>query len=160
MHPLSLVTKKGSSFVYESSHYVRVRASIGYTRYEESALRDIVRFWCIFFSLHVPRSCDHFYIHCILLSIYMYIYIWCMFFTLSHVCCFFSLFIHMFLLLYNLSIFHTWCLDESCLSVLIKIGCKSTMLWSLFLQSFSRVRSKVRLMYFCNLWESCVRLLS
>ena len=26
---------------------------------------------------------------------------------LSHMCCFFSLFIHMFLILYNLSIFHT-----------------------------------------------------
>ena len=28
------------------------------------------------FSLHVPRSCDHFYIHCILFSIYIYIYIY------------------------------------------------------------------------------------
>ena len=94
MHPLSLVTKKGSSFVYESSHYVRVRASIGYTRYEESALRDIVRFWCIFFSLHVPRSCDHFYIHCILLSIYMYIYMMYVFHLISCVLFFFSFYTH------------------------------------------------------------------
>ena len=27
------------------------------------------------FSLHIPRSCDHFYIHCILLSIYMMMYV-------------------------------------------------------------------------------------
>ena len=27
--------------------------------------------------------------------------------TLSHMCCFFSLYMHMFLILYNLSIFHT-----------------------------------------------------
>ena len=32
MHILSLVTKRESSFVYESSHYVRRRASIGYAR--------------------------------------------------------------------------------------------------------------------------------
>ena len=32
MHILSLVTKRGSSFVYESSHYAKGRASIGYTR--------------------------------------------------------------------------------------------------------------------------------
>ena len=32
MLPLSLVTKRGSSFVYESSHYIRGGASIGYTR--------------------------------------------------------------------------------------------------------------------------------
>ena len=104
MHPLSLVTKKGSSFVYESSHYVRVRASIGYTRYEESALRDIVRFWCIFFSLHVPRSCDHFYIHCILLSIYMYIYIYDVCFSPYLMCVVF------FLFLYTCFFFYTTCL--------------------------------------------------
>ena len=34
MHPLSLVTKRGSSFVYEngSSLFVKGRASIGYIR--------------------------------------------------------------------------------------------------------------------------------
>ena len=42
---------------------------------------------------------------------------------LPHMCCFFSFFIHMFLSLYNLSIFHTWCLDGSCLSVSTKTGC-------------------------------------
>ena len=42
--------------------------------------------WVYLFSLHVPRSCKHFYIHCILFSIYIW---WCMFFTLSHMCCFF-----------------------------------------------------------------------
>ena len=68
----------------------------------------------------------------------IYIYMrWCMFFFtfVSHVL-FLSFFIHMFLLVYILSMFYTWCLDESCLSVSVKIGCKSTMPWSLFLQSF------------------------
>ena len=46
---------------------------------------------------------------------------------LSHMCCFFSLFMHMFLCLYNLSIFHTLCLNGSFLSVSAKIGCKSFM---------------------------------
>ena len=44
IHPLSLVTKRRSSFVYESSYYVKGRASIGYTRQRESALKDVVRF--------------------------------------------------------------------------------------------------------------------
>ena len=156
MHPLSLVTKRESSFVYKSSHYVRGRASIGYTRLGDSALRDVVRFWCIF---------SHFTYHGLVIIftyiVFFFLYIWwCMFFSLFHMCCFFSHFIHMFLLLYDLSMFHTWCLDESCLSIWVKIGCKSTMPWSFFMQSFSRVRSKVRLMYFCKLWDSCVRLLS
>ena len=38
------------------------------------------------FSLHVLRSCDHFYIHCILLSIYMMMYV---FHLISHVLFFF-----------------------------------------------------------------------
>ena len=46
---------------------------------------------------------------------------------LSHMCSFFSIFMHMFLLVYNMSMFHTWCLDESCLGVLDKTGYKSIM---------------------------------
>ena len=77
-------------------------------------------------------------LHTLYSLIYIYIYIrWCMFSSpLSHMCCFLYVFIHMFLLVYNLSMFHTWCLDESCLSVSDKTSCKSTMSWSLFLQSF------------------------
>ena len=42
------------------------------------------------FSLHVPRSCDHFYIHCILFSIYIYIYMMMyVFHLISHVLFFF-----------------------------------------------------------------------
>ena len=55
------------------------------------------------FSLHVPWSYDHFDIHCIV-DIYIYIYISS---PLSYMCCFLSIFIHMFLLVYNLSMFHT-----------------------------------------------------
>ena len=43
------------------------------------------------FSLHVLRSCDHFYIHCILLSIYMMMYV---FQFISHVLFLFSLYTH------------------------------------------------------------------
>ena len=47
------------------------------------------------------------------------IYIWCMlFFTYLSMCCFFSLFIHMFLYVCNLYFYFTLrCLDEFCLSV-------------------------------------------
>ena len=94
---------------------------------------------------------------------FLYMMMHVLFFTfVSHVLFFFffflSFFMHMFLV-YNLSLFHTWCLDESCLSVLVKIGCKSTMLWSFFLQRFLRVRCRVRLMYYCKLWESCTSLI-
>ena len=60
----------------------------------------------------------------------------CMFSSpLSPMCCFFSIFMHVLLLVYNLSMFHTWCLDESCLSVSNKTSCKSIMPWSLLLQT-------------------------
>ena len=45
------------------------------------------------FSLHVPRSCDHFYIHCIVLSIYDDVcfssYLTCVVSFLSLYTCFF-----------------------------------------------------------------------
>ena len=86
-------------------------------------------------------------------DIYIYIYIWddvCFSSPLSHICCFFSIFIHMFLLVYNLSMFHTWCLNESCLSVLDKTGCKSIMPWYLFLQSFQEFVVGLDLCTFVN----------
>ena len=43
------------------------------------------------------------YIVVLLFSIYMMMYVVSL---LSHMCCFFSLFIHIFFLLYNLFIFH------------------------------------------------------
>ena len=58
-----------------------------------------------------------FYINCtslIYIDIYIYNDVVC-FSPLSHMCYFFSLFIHMFLILYNFAIFHTRCLDGSCL---------------------------------------------
>ena len=60
----------------------------------------------------------------VLLSLYMLMYVVS---PLSHMCCFFSLFIHMSILLYNLSIFHTRYLDGSCFSVSVKTSCKSFM---------------------------------
>ena len=44
IHPLSLVAKRGSSFVDESSLGVRERASIGYIRQGGSVFRDVVWF--------------------------------------------------------------------------------------------------------------------
>ena len=77
------------------------------------------------FSLHVPRSSDHFYIHCILLSIYMMMYVFLSYFT-----CVVS-----FLTLYTCFFFYTTCLCFTLdalmnlvLSVSVKTGCKSTLL--------------------------------
>ena len=53
MHPLSLVTKRGSSFVYESSYHVRGRARIGYTRWRESVFEGCSEVLLYLFSLHV-----------------------------------------------------------------------------------------------------------
>ena len=136
IHPLSFVTKKGGSFVYESSLFVRGRASIGIDYLgEECALRDVVRFCFIFSHFTYYGLVTFLLIHC---SASFYINMMYVSSPLSHMCCFFSLFIHMFLHLYKLSIFHTWCLDESCLSVSDKTSCKTIMPWSLFLQSFWR----------------------
>ena len=120
--------------------------------YQDTALRDVVWF-CFSFSHFMYHSLVTTCTYIIALMMYA-------FFTFVHMCCFFSPFIHMFFLLYNLSIFHTWRLDESCLIVSVMTSCKSTVPWFLYLQSFSIVRSRVRLMYFCELWDSCVRLLS
>ena len=54
IHPLSLVTKMGSSFVDESSICVRRRASIGYTRYRESSFEGCSEVLMYSLSLHVP----------------------------------------------------------------------------------------------------------
>ena len=43
------------------------------------------------FSIHVLQSCDHFYIDCILLSIYMRMYV---FHLISHVLFIFSIYTH------------------------------------------------------------------
>ena len=91
-------------------------------------------------------------IHCIYFHLYIY---WCMlFFTYLFMCCFFSIFIHMFLYVCNLLfLFHTkmpwW--------VLFKVFqkdrlLKSIMLWTLFLQSFSRVCVRIRFVLYSNKW--------
>ena len=101
MYPLSLVTKMGSSFVYESSHYVRGRASIGYTRYGESVLRDVVRFCCNF---------SHFMYHGLVTSFTyivffdIYIYIYYMMYVFLHLCLTFVVY---FLSLYTCFFFYT-----------------------------------------------------
>ena len=57
------------------------------------------------------------YIQCAYFLYKMMMYV---FHYLSHMCCFFSFFIQMFLCLYNLSIFYTRCLDGSCLVFQLK----------------------------------------
>ena len=83
---------------------------------------------------------------------FLHMYIsWCMFSSpLSYMCCLFSLFIHMFLLIYNLSMFHTSCPDECCLTVSDKTSYKSIMPWSLFLQSFQEFVVGLDLCTFVN----------
>ena len=53
-YPLSFVTKRGSSFGYESSHVLRGRVSIGdiFVRGSVFVLRDVVRTVCIFSFLY------------------------------------------------------------------------------------------------------------
>ena len=102
-YPLSLMTKRGSSFDwYESSYIHRGRVSIGDFCDKGSVytIRDVVRFLCIFFYFSSTfTSCIlvlwPFDIHCT----YIWIYIcWCMLFTYLNTCCFFSLFMHMILI--------------------------------------------------------------
>ena len=104
IHPLSLVTKKGSSFVYESSLFVRGKASIGIDQLGGECFERCSEF--LLYLSHYMYHClvTFTYIVVLLLFIYMMMYVIS---TLSHMCCFFSLFIHMSFLLYNLSLFHT-----------------------------------------------------
>ena len=56
--PLSFVTKRGSSFVYESSHVFRGRVSIGDIFVRGSVFfffRDVMRNFCIFSFLFLFR---------------------------------------------------------------------------------------------------------
>ena len=72
-----------------------------------------------------------------------------LFFTYLSMCCFFSLFIHMFLYVCILYLCFTLrCLDEFCFKVFQKDKLwKFIMPWTLFLQSFSRVC--IRVIFFC-----------
>ena len=78
---------------------------------------EVLMFSFLFFPLpNVYWSCDHLLKYCTYLLKYIYIYV--CFFTYLSMCCFFSIFIHMFLYVCNPSfLFHTRCLDEFCLSV-------------------------------------------
>ena len=78
----------------------------------------------LFFPLpNVYWSCNHLLTYIILIFliyiyIYIYVYMYVCIFTNLSMCCFFSIFIHMFLYVPNpLFLFHTGCLDEFCLSV-------------------------------------------
>ena len=97
IHPLSLVIKKGSSFVYESSHGGRGRASIRIDLLGESLLSDIVRFCCIFSHYIYHGLVTTFTYIIVSLEIYIYIFIYNVFFFtfILHVLFLFSLYIHM-----------------------------------------------------------------
>ena len=65
-------------------------------------MRDVVRISLyLFFSSFIDtlflyiRSCDHFYTYIVLIFLYMWMYVS---FTYLYMCCFFSPFIHMFLI--------------------------------------------------------------
>ena len=101
------MTKKGSSFGYESSYVLKGRVSIGdiFVRQSIFVLRDVVRTFYIFsflffldtlFLLYDSKPCTHF-------DIYIYIErererLLLHSFTYLFMCCFFSLFMHMLLI--------------------------------------------------------------
>ena len=155
------MTKRGSSFgmrvvLYlggELAQDIFVRGSV-YIFF----FRDVVSILCLFlfslfsYSILLYTGLVTIYLwHTLyLFLIYIYIYIWCMLvFNYLSICCFFSLFIQMFLYVCNpLFLFHTkmpwW--------VLFKVFQKdrfweSIMPWTFFLQSFSRVYVRVR--FYC-----------
>ena len=75
---LSFVTKRGSSFGYESSHALRGRVSIGDIFFRGSVylLKDVVMNFCIVSFLSIL---DTLFLHydskpCTLFDIYIYIY--------------------------------------------------------------------------------------
>ena len=87
-----------------------------------------------------------------LIYIYMMMMMMYVFFTYLYMCCFFSLFIHMFLYVYNLLfLFYTkmpWWVVFKVFKVFQKDRLsKSIMQWTLFLQSFSGVCVRIRFYY-------------
>ena len=82
-------------------------------------------------------------------DIYIYMMMMYVFFTYLYMCCFFSIFIHMFLIVWNLlNLFHTkipwWVLFKVFQKYRLS---KSFLPWTLFLQSFSRVCVRIR--FYC-----------
>ena len=90
-------------------------------------MRILCTFLFFSFWLRYPLvhwSCDYLF-KTYIVYIYIYIYDIC-FFTYLSMCCFFSLFIHMFLYVCNLYFYFTLrCLDKFCLKCFRKIGCKN-----------------------------------
>ena len=113
-----------------------------------------------YFLLLVHRSCDHVYIHAFCLSLrYIYIYIlwwwwWCMSSSPISTCIvsFLSLYTCFFIVCNLLFLFHTkmpwWVLFKVFQKYRLS---KSSMPWTLFLQSFSRVCARIDFIVF-NKW--------
>ena len=101
-YPLSFVTKRGSSFGYESSHVLRGRVSIGdiFVRGSVFVLRDVVRTVCIFSFLYFLDTlfllCDS--KPCTLFDIYIEVVI-TFFHLFLHVLFLFSLYVLAFYLI-------------------------------------------------------------
>ena len=76
--------------------------------------------------LLVHRSCDHIYIHCAYLDIYIMMYV---FFTYLYMCCFFFFFyLYARVSYYLYAIYYFYftqrCLDEFCLKCFKNTGCQ------------------------------------
>ena len=132
------MTKKGSSFGYESSHVIKERVSIGDIFVRGSVflfMRDVVRTYCIFsflyFSDTLPLHCDRkpcTYVIYIYIYIYLYIEVVITFFYLSlHVLFLFSLYAHASYILYAIFYFYFTlrCCDEFCLKCFRNTSCQS-----------------------------------
>ena len=68
----------------------------------------------------------------------IYIMMMYVFFTYLYMCCFFSIFIHVFLSMYAIYYFYFTlkCLDEFCLKCFRNIGCQSLLAMNSFLAKF------------------------
>ena len=118
LYPLSIMTKKGEKLWRKCGFFLR------FYMLGEDVFHLVRGSAC--FILLVHQSCDHVYIHCAYLW-YIYIYIWCMFFfTYLYMCCFFSIFIHMLLILLYAIFYFCFtlrCRDEFCLTCFRNTDC-------------------------------------
>ena len=136
LYPLSILTNRGRKCGFFLRFYM-----LG------GEIHTFVRGSCVSSCLFVHRSRDHFYIHCAYLwNIYISIYNddVCFLHLPLLVLFLFSLYTHVSLCMHSLFLFHTWCLNEFCLSVSERQVVKVYHAMNSFLPIFSRVRSRDR----------------
>ena len=143
LYPLSLVTKRESSFDMRVV-ILRERVSIGHFVGGSVDMREVVRILCIFYFLSFIdtlflyfRSCDHFLTY-IILIFFIYVDVCSSFTYPLHVLFLFSLYAHASYHLYAIYYFRFTqrCLDEFCLKCFRNIGCQSLLAMNSLLAKF------------------------